>query len=175
MSILGTFLYRLGRFGPFITFILTLFILNHKSITIYTYLAGIIFDTFINPLIKLIIRQRRPDKTKSTSYVSASLDTSKNPNHTIYPDSFIEKTTDAHRYGMPSGHAQTSAFNTMFIWLTTKSIHVTLFYIVLTFITCAQRVIARRHYIDQVIAGLVIGTVIAYFSFTILSSILKTI
>jgi membrane-associated phospholipid phosphatase len=63
----------------------------------------------------------------------------------------------------------------MFIWLTTKSIHVTLFYIVLTFITCAQRVIARRHYIDQVIAGLIIGTIIAYFSFTILSSILKTI
>ncbi len=175
MSILGKFLYRLGRFGPFITFILTLFILNHKSVTIYIYLAGIIIDTFINPLIKLIIRQRRPDKTKSNSYISATLDTSKNPNHTIYPDSFLEKTTDAHRYGMPSGHAQTSAFNTMFIWLTTKSMHVTLFYIVMTFITCAQRVIARRHYIDQVITGLVIGIIIAYFSFSVLSSILKTI
>lgn len=163
-----TFLYRLGRFGPFITFILTLFILNGKTNTTYTYLAGILFDALINPLIKILIKQRRPDKTKSTTFISATLDTSKNPNHMIYPESFLEQTTDAHRYGMPSGHAQTSAFNTLFIWLSTRNIYITLFYGLITVITCVQRVIAHRHYIDQVITGLVIGMIIAYFSFAIL-------
>lgn len=174
MNIIGTFLYQLGRFGPFITFIITLFILKHKTITTYSYLTGIIFDTLINPLIKLIIKQRRPDKIKSNSYVSATLDTSKNPNHTIYPESFLEQTSNANIYGMPSGHAQTSAFNTLFIWLSTKNTYITLFYLVMTLITCVQRVIARRHYADQVIVGLIIGMLVAYFSFNILISMLKT-
>jgi len=171
----GTILYTLGRFGPFITFIMSLFILNNKNLTTQAYIAGIIIDTILNPLIKLTFAQRRPDKTNSTTVLSAAIDTSKNPQDTNFPDSFIESSFDAHRYGMPSGHAQTSGFNLMYIWLVTHNYGITAIYALFTIITCIQRVVARRHYVDQVLIGTVLGALIAYFSFVVLTGILKSL
>ena len=171
----GSMLYTTGRFGPFITFIMTLVILKNKSFTTQAYIAGVVMETIINPLIKLVVGQRRPDRTNSTSMLSAALDTSKNPQDINYPDSFIESSVDSHRYGMPSGHAQTSAFNLMYIWLVTHHYGITAVYAVFALITCIQRVVSRRHYVDQVLVGSVIGALIAYFSFVVLTGILKSI
>ena len=171
----GSILYTLGRYGPFIMFIISLIILKAKAVTSETYVLGFVMNTLINPIIKLIIKQRRPDKEKSTTYLSATIDKSKNPNDLKHPPSFVEQATDAHRYGMPSGHAQTAFFSLVYIWLAYQHNIVTSLFLLLTIITCIQRIIARKHYLDQVICGALIGGLIAYFFFTTMKQLLKSL
>lgn len=171
----GSILYRLGRYGPFIMLILSLIILRAKTVTTHAYIAGFVMNTLINPIIKLIIKQRRPDREKSTTVLSATIDKSKNLNDLKHPPSFVEEATDAHRYGMPSGHAQTAFFSLVYIWLTYRDTTITIVYLLLTVITCIQRIVARKHYLDQVIMGAIIGGLLAFFFFTTVSSLLKSL
>lgn len=171
----GSTLYTLGRYGPFIMFIASLIMMKAKTVTNHAYIAGFVINTLINPIIKLIIRQRRPTRGKSTTVLSATLDESKNPNDLKYPPSFLEQATDAHRYGMPSGHAQTAVFSLVYIWLTYKETLIRSIFFILTIITCTQRIIARKHYLDQVICGAIVGGLIAYFFFTTVTQLLKSL
>lgn len=171
----GSILHTLGKYGPFIMFIFSLIIMKSKTVTTYAYILGFVLNTIINPMIKLIIKQRRPDREKSTTFISAIIDQSKNINDLKHPPSFIEEATDAHRYGMPSGHAQTAFFSLVYVWLTYRNIKITSVYMLLTIITCIQRIITRKHYLDQVVIGAIIGGVLAVFFFTILSSLLKSL
>lgn len=169
----GSILHRLGRYGPFIMFIASLVIMKAKVVTTQAYIAGFVINTLINPIMKLIIKQRRPDRKKSTSMLSACMDTSKNPNDLKYPPSFAEQASDAHKYGMPSGHAQTAVFTLVYIWLAYNQTIITTIFAILTLITCTQRIVARKHYIDQVICGAIIGGMLAFFFFHTVTSILK--
>ena len=171
----GSILYTLGRYGPLIMFILSLIILKSKVVTTHAYIIVIVLSTLINPVIKLIIKQRRPDREKSTSVLSATIDKSKNPNDLKHPPSFVESATDAHRYGMPSGHAQTAFFSLVYIWLAYKDTIITLVYLLLTIITCIQRIVSRKHYIDQVVMGAIVGGLLAFFFFTTGKSLLKSL
>lgn len=171
----GSTLYTLGRYGPFVMFIISLIILKAKTVTTESYVIGFVMNTLINPVIKLIVKQRRPDREKSTTYLSATIDKSKNPNDFKHPPSFVEQATDAHRYGMPSGHAQTAFFSLIYIWLAYRHTPLTLVFLLLTIITCIQRIVARKHYLDQVIIGAIIGGLLAFFFFTTVSSLLKSL
>ena len=170
----GSTLYTLGRYDPFVMFIIFSIILKAKTVTTESYVIGFVMNTLINPVIKLIVKQRRPDR-KSMTYLSATIDKSKNPNDFKHPPSFVEQATDAHRYGMPSGHAQTAFFSLIYIWLAYRHTIITSLFLLLTIITCIQRLVARKHYLDQVIIGAIIGGLLAFFCFTTVSSVLKAL
>jgi membrane-associated phospholipid phosphatase len=65
-------------------------------------------------------------------------------------------------YGMPSGHAQTAFFITVFLYLSLK--HKNLLYLCILFslLICYQRVKFGFHSISQVIVGSIIGSFIGY-------------
>ena len=112
----------------------------------------------INGALKLLIKQRRPDKHKSDSLLSAFLDTSK-------PKKLDKNEAVAHSYGMPSGHAQSAIYCLAYIMYTLQSTIVTLFFSFFALWTCIQRVVFKRHYIDQIIVGALVGTMLAHYSY----------
>jgi membrane-associated phospholipid phosphatase len=66
---------------------------------------------------------------------------------------------------MPSGHSQSSLFSTIFIFLSLRKLNLLGVYLVLSFITMAQRVAFNYHTILQVIVGSIVGGLFGYFMF----------
>ena len=146
----------IGRYGPVILFFVSLLVLSGKKMTREIYIAGFIINIFFNSLLKILIKQKRPNKDKSDSLMSSLMDTA--------PEAQKEKAKSVHRYGMPSGHAQTIAYSLGFIALTVSNLYVIIAFALLVFITCVQRVLWSRHYVDQVIIGIAIGLAVAYLA-----------
>ncbi len=66
-------------------------------------------------------------------------------------------------FGMPSGHAQSVFFSTMFILLTLKiPLYITSIYLLISFNTGYQSVKYNYHTISQVIIGCLIGISLSY-------------
>jgi undecaprenyl-diphosphatase len=113
-----------------------------------TYIFGFLFNTLLNIILKLLIRQPRPSEDK---YLFNIL---KNVNNV--------KMIDFDKYGMPSGHAQYAFYSTVFIYLALKDIKITAIYLIIALITCFQRVYFKNHTIMQVIVGMMIGSILGY-------------
>ena len=70
-------------------------------------------------------------------------------------------------FGMPSWHAQSAFFSTVFIYFALKKRNILYFYVFISAITMIQRVVYKRHTILQVIVGAFIGSFIGYLYFDI--------
>jgi len=116
---------------PQILFVTSIILLKKR----WLYIIGCAVNTFINILLKSIIRQKRPG-----AYTN------------IIPYD---------NYGMPSGHAQFAMFSTIFI-STLKNKKITLFYLLCCFLTMYQRVAYNYHTLEQVLAGFAVGAIVAY-------------
>tara|TARA_Y100000816_G_scaffold236105_1_gene181893 strand:+ start:1480 stop:1983 length:504 start_codon:yes stop_codon:yes gene_type:complete len=146
--------YEVGRYGPLILSVVATAMLFKFKIRRDVFILGSIGMLFLNSILKILISQRRPDKYKSDSIFSAQLDSSK---------TIKEKEKHIHSYGMPSGHAQSVAFCVMYIYFTFKDMYATSVFAFFAIWTCIQRVVFKRHYVDQVIAGLLVGSFSAYY------------
>lgn len=69
------------------------------------------------------------------------------------------------KFGMPSGHAQTSLYSTIFVFLTTKKKEWLYLYLFISFIVMVQRVVCNYHTVIQVIAGAIVGSMFGYFMY----------
>jgi membrane-associated phospholipid phosphatase len=76
-------------------------------------------------------------------------------------------------YGMPSGHAQSSLYSTIFIWLVFQNKNILILYLCLTLLTMYNRINTKSHTILQVIVGAIIGTIMGYFIFYIATKKIK--
>ena len=103
-----------------------------------------------NGALKLIFREPRPDGN-------------------IVFDSH-EITTGSERYGMPSGHAQSVAFSSMFSYLITKSPKILMGTSFISVITIYQRYKYKRHTIGQLFVGTIIGGLMAVLCHKIYTS-----
>jgi|TARA_X000000368_G_scaffold298847_1_gene237972 membrane-associated phospholipid phosphatase len=155
----------IGRYGPVILFFLSLLFLSGKYITRDIYIVGFMVNVFVNSILKILIKQKRPNKYKSTTLISSLMDSA--------PESQKEKEKSVHRYGMPSGHAQTVSFSLAYISLVLNNLYISTAFLVFTVITCIQRVVFTRHYIDQVIIGAFVGCVMAYITYKIKNKIIE--
>ena len=70
-------------------------------------------------------------------------------------------------FGMPSGHAQSSFFSTIFIYFALRKMNITYIYLALTLLTCIQRISSNYHSISQVIVGSFIGSLFAFFVYNL--------
>jgi membrane-associated phospholipid phosphatase len=78
-------------------------------------------------------------------------------------------------FGMPSGHAQSAFFSTIYIYLALKDVNITLIYFALSILICVQRVYSNYHSVSQVLIGSIVGILLAYFVFFIFKSKIKGI
>jgi membrane-associated phospholipid phosphatase len=143
----------IGQNGPYILLIiLTIMILNYKSVTLY----GIIFimcaiNSQINYVLKGFFKEPRPNVNQ-----------------------FKAPKLSNHSYGMPSGHSQSSSFFASMIVKLFKSgipyLNLIKFgSVLLVIITGLQRIFYKFHTIKQVLAGWSIGTFNAWLGLNLLS------
>ena len=76
---------------------------------------------------------------------------------------------------MPSGHAQSSMFSLTYLYLVKQSPSWLLIELFIAILTLYQRWNYRRHTIQQLFVGSVVGIVFAYISFVISKRYLRTL
>ena len=139
-----TILSYIGLFSPIYLFLISILLLRNYKIYLSFYIFGTIINTILNIILKIIIKEPRPDEDYKLITIGSS------NGHRFGADV----------YGMPSGHAQTVAFNLAFITGILKSPIITIFYSIISIITLGQRYIYKNHTILQLFIGFIIGTAI---------------
>ena len=130
----------IGFAGPFILLAINSVYLWRRNKYLVTYLTFFCIDAVINNRLKHFIKQPRPDNQ-------------------IYLNEYdiTEENIDNHRYGMPSGHAQSVGYSITFLYLSSKSTALLITTSFLGAITVYQRYKYHRHTIKQLLVGLIIG------------------
>lgn len=145
---MNKYLSKLGYLGPNILLALILFTFASQHLTspypYMTVLAWQILSHLLNVTIKNWIRAPRPDSHKD-------------PNFFLLKPTFANFLTIHRQYGMPSGHAQATVSELVFIALYFQQPLLTTFACFQTALTLYQRYQTRRHSGKQLIAGSALG------------------
>lgn len=136
LSIINVFDY-IGYYGPVILFAATFYCLLQRSPYLIAFTAGSVINTYLNGFLKQLFREPRP------------------PNQIVFIDD--EKLSGAHYYGLPSGHAQASAFALVFLFLVKGPPMIQYFMTGIFIITLFQRWKYNRHSIKQLAFGSMVG------------------
>lgn len=155
--------HEFGKYSPVLLFFLSIYLLwDYSNLLIY-YIVGIFMNTILNIILKGIFQQPRPleDMTKFNMAISRG-----GPylfNNGIPFDIF----------GMPSGHAQSVLFSTIYIYFSLRQQNILYLYLVISVITILQRVIFKYHTVIQVMIGAIVGIMIGYFVYFLAKTKLK--
>lgn len=137
----------IGGFGPLILLFSSLFLLWNKHNLFFYYCIGIFINAILNLVIKGILQQPRPSEDLKEFNLALK-----------HGKRFIFKDYLPHDiFGMPSGHTQSSFFSTIFVYLSLQNIKILYMYLILTFITMAQRIAYDYHTVLQVFVGAIVG------------------
>lgn len=146
-------LYDLGAYGPVILIIISWYLLWGNKNLFFYYTIGIFSNAILNLILKGIIQEPRPMfDTKKVRLLK-----------THGKQSFYRNGIPFDIFGMPSGHAQASAFSTIYIYLALNVTNLLYIYLPLTILTCYQRVDCNYHSISQVAVGIIVGTTFGYY------------
>jgi len=143
----------IGYQGPILISLITFFSLLGKPTYLIMYIVGSILNHSLNSELKLIIKEPRPKHP--ISYID---------------DDFIK---GAHIYGMPSGHAQISSFAVTYSILTKRPMYIILPSLFIYMLTLIQRWKYRRHTIEQLVVGTIVGSFISYITIQLTEIYLK--
>jgi undecaprenyl-diphosphatase len=146
-----------GFISPLILILYSIRLLWDKQTLIVYYLVGLFCNTLLNYVLKGIIKQPRPSQNEKL--INLALNNGRVFSYDIY--------------GMPSGHAQSSLYSTIFIWLVFQNKNILILYLFLTLLTMYNRINTKSHTILQVIVGAIIGTIMGYFIFYIATKKIK--
>jgi len=144
------YLHYLGFFGPFVLFLVSIILLRNKPTYLYIYIIGMFLNSIINYLLKGLIQEPRP--SEDVQVFNMELNSKKINGETL----------GFHRYGMPSGHAQSVFFSLAYILLTIKNRWVWFAYFLVCFFTIYQRVLYKNHSVSQIVVGALFGFLIGY-------------
>ena len=149
-----------GNKSYYILLVISVLLLRNTHHYLALYLAGFGFNYLINILFKSILKQPRPNENEALFNI-----------HVLH-----NKHVGFDRYGMPSRHAQLAVFSTIFIYLSLQSHKyiktIFLFFIIMTIITCSQRIVFNEHTVAQVLVGALIGGILAYIFFIFSTSLI---
>jgi membrane-associated phospholipid phosphatase len=151
-EIVKSILNYTGEFGPMILFVPTIFLLYNKSNALVYYIIGSFLNSVLNIFLKLLIQQPRP----SDDADKFELMIQRRKQLLLIPYDV---------FGMPSGHAQTVAFTTAFVFLTIQNDMFRGLCGVISLLTIWQRVHYNYHTVLQVIIGAIVGLLFAYLMF----------
>ena len=144
-----------GYQGPVINTIVVFFSLLDRPSYLFMLMLGSILNYELNNILKNWIKEPRPV----------------NPIPYIYDN--IMKGPQI--YGMPSGHAQIISFTTTYLILTKRHPYLQLFCFFVGMLTLIQRWKYRKHSLQQLIGGVLVGSLFAYFIFWITKTYLQNI
>jgi membrane-associated phospholipid phosphatase len=169
---MNTIIYYLAEYSIIILILISLLLLwNNQNLFCY-YVIGISVNEIVNFLLKILIKQDRPNNDKvNKNIVNDDPDkqmVNDNDNDVIDKETVIYDknkllSDNIQKYGMPSGHAQSSAFSTMFIYLSLHNIYLTSIFVIITLIASFQRINLYFHTVEQVIVGILVGSFVSYF------------
>jgi membrane-associated phospholipid phosphatase len=149
----NSILDHIGFFGPIIVIIISIIKLWNQPPYLFGYLFFELINNVTNSVLKVLIHQERPAGGRSI---------------------INETYTGANTYGMPSSHTQTVAFSTVFLYLTKASPTYLILESFILALTFYQRWKYKRHTVEQLTAGVVVGTIIAYIGFYMTKQIIYT-
>jgi membrane-associated phospholipid phosphatase len=150
---INAYLVKIIVYMPILLFLISSFLLRNKMKYLSYFFAGYVANNGLNAILKLIIQEPRPSND------SRALEIGIANGQRISFDKF----------GMPSGHAQTCGFALVFMSLVFDSPKLTAFYLIISFITMAQRYIFNNHTIFQLIVGFVTGGLFGFLTYMIAS------
>lgn len=157
MDILGIstnykdFVYALGYFSEYITFLITCLLIYNQYVYFFFYLIIFVFNRIINTFIKNIIKEERPN----------------NPKKFLDSDKFNIK-----KYGNPSGHTQLSVFSFIYAYLVLgKMPKLLIFSLIACIVTIYERYSFRNHTLNQLLSGVIVGFLVAYVSYSVVNYI----
>jgi membrane-associated phospholipid phosphatase len=160
---LENILNYLGGFGPIILFFYSLYLLWNKQNLLFYYTIGFFSNSLLNIILKGIIQQPRPLEDEKLFNLAL-----KNVNKEIFKNGIPFDV-----FGMPSGHAQSALFSTIFIYLALKKTNILLFYLFISAFTMTQRIYNNYHTLFQIIVGDIVGALFAWFIFHLAQQKLK--
>ncbi len=142
--------YNFSRLiGPTL-FVVAIFYLRNKPTCLYIFVFGFILNPIINLFLKKIIKQPRPNYNKNLEKAFKIKDN-------------LGEFVPADNYGMPSGHANLIFYTTTYLYLITHDMNLLVFTVILSILTSIQRVVYKKHTIEQVVVGGIIGIGLGYF------------
>lgn len=143
---------NVGKFGPVLLFMPSVFLLWNKKILLNYYVLGYFSNIVFNMILKGIFKEPRPFENPKL-FQLALKKRMEDGNMSLI---------DMNIFGMPSGHAQMVFYSTMYIHFALKNFYITTCYFIISFITMYQRVNTNMHTILQVIAGAIVGIFFSY-------------
>lgn len=136
-------------YGNYVLFILSLIFLHNKKTYLWFYIIGYIFNYTLNSFLKLVFKQPRPDENMKLF----ELEMNKRD---------CVDWSEYQRFGMPSGHAEETAYSLIYIIMVLQNKKITALFFIITLFTMFQRIYTRRHTFLQVSVGAIIGLLIGY-------------
>ena len=149
------FIYTLdiiGLFGPIILFLVNIWQLWGNGIYWTANLVIFGINLFINNILKLWIKQPRPVG-----------------GHDMFN---YKDPTGIDQYGMPSTHLQTVVCSLIFLYLVKQSSMLLISGMFITTLTIYQRFKYRKHTLEQLSVGGLIGLLVAFFGYIITTMII---
>jgi membrane-associated phospholipid phosphatase len=141
-----------GEIGPIILFVPTIFLLFNKRNALIYYISGSFLNCILNIFLKLLIKQPRPSDDPD----KFELLMERRKHLLLIPYDV---------FGMPSGHTQSVAFTTVFVFLTIRNDIFRGFCVLIALVTTWQRVEYNYHTVLQVIVGGIVGFLFAFLMF----------
>ena len=130
-----------GFLGPFILFGIGVWQLWGNKVFWCAYLVVFVTNSIINKIVKVIVKQPRPNDGESI---------------------MNENYTGTELYGMPSAHAQSVFSSLTFLYLVKESPAWLIGELFIAGLTVYQRWKYRRHTLEQLGVGAVLGMIVAY-------------
>ena len=145
-------LYEFGGYTPVILILLSWYLLWEHNNLFFYYNVGLIANSVLNIILKGLIQEPRPmfDNKKIKLMTTHA------------KEYFFQNGIPFGIYGMPSGHAQTAFFTTIFIYLSLKHTNLLYLYLIISLFICYQRIKIQYHSMSQIIVGAIVGSGFAY-------------
>jgi membrane-associated phospholipid phosphatase len=159
-QILKNMMYQIGKFGPVILLISSLYLLRNNNLFFY-YLLGFLGNLLLNLFLKGMFKCPRPSENLKSFNLALKRNERFKFVNGIPHDIF----------GMPSGHAESVFYSTVFIYLALKDTTITIMYLLLSLLTMYQRVKFNAHTILQVIVGAIVGIIFGFFVYYVIPKI----
>jgi hypothetical protein len=143
----------IGYHGPIILIIINSIYLIKQSNWLSIFIICSTINIGFNKLLKYVIKEPRP----------------LNPIEFTIGENNIY--TDSEKYGMPSGHMQSIAFSSLFVYMINRSLIPLLFGLIIGSLSWIQRFKYKRHTKTQLFAGTCVGLILAICSYLIIKKI----
>ena len=135
----------IGYIGPLIILLINIYSFFYRKPYLFAYLISIFVNSLINSTLKSIYQIPRQSNQ-------------------IYFSKY-ENFEGVNAYGMPSGHAQSVSFSTMYLYLAQVNSYFVIISLFICCLTFIQRYKYRRHTAIELLVGSFIGICFAYIVF----------